>query len=112
MLETYTDVKAWLGSRGIETEPTHWGLRGTLAFGPQRYSFSVGRASGGGKELSVQPVPGHLTWWFWSESLEGIARLLVEARTRVEDGRAASWLDALCSLDSTMSGLWPRPPLV
>jgi hypothetical protein len=112
MLKTYAEAQAWLRSQGIEAELTHWGLQGTLTSGSLRYSFQVGSASGGGDEVSVKPIPGRLTWWFWSETLEGIARLLVDARTRVEEGRAASWLEALCALDSTMSWLWPHPPLV
>ncbi|NVJ09868.1 hypothetical protein HUW63_32165 [Myxococcus sp. AM001] len=108
MTKTYSDVQTWLRSQGIESEVTSFGLRGTLSVGSQIYSFKIGRSSGGGKQVAVQPVPGDLVWWFWSETLDGIGRLLVDARARVVDGRARTWLDALRGLDSTMSAFWPQ----
>jgi hypothetical protein len=108
VITTYADAQTWLRSQSIDTELKPWGLRGTLTLGSQGYSFDIGKSSGGGKEVGVRLIPGDLVWWFWSETLEGIVRLLVDARARVEDGSAATWLDALCALDSTMSALWPR----
>ncbi|RJS14619.1 hypothetical protein DRW03_34650 [Corallococcus sp. H22C18031201] len=108
MIKTFADAQDWLRSQGFETELTSFGLRGTLTLGEQSYSFKVARFSGGGKEVGVQPESGHLCWWFWNETLEGVAHLLVDARARVENGSAASWLEALCGLDSTLSALWPQ----
>ncbi|NNC22202.1 hypothetical protein HRD49_40860 [Corallococcus exiguus] len=104
------DVKAFLLLHGLETEQTAYGLRGELECGGRRYLYKIGRANDGGDDVSVRPLPEGPTWWFWRENLEGIARLLLDARARVEEGQAKSWLEALRHLDSTMSALWPDDP--
>ncbi|WP_148282359.1 hypothetical protein [Corallococcus coralloides] len=104
------EVKAFLMLHGIETERTFYGLRGELECGGRRYLYKIGRAHDGGNDVSVRALPGRPTWWFWREDLNGIARLLLDARARVEEGQARSWLEALRQLDSTMSWLWPDDP--
>lgn len=106
-LKTYADAQGWLQSQGIELEKASFGLRGTLTFGAQQYVIQIGRASGGGSEVSVRPLPGGRVWWFGGTTLEGISRLLAEARVQVDQGRNPSWFEALRTLNSTMSALWP-----
>lgn len=110
VMATIDDVKAFLLLHGLETERTSYGLRGEMECGGRRYLYKIGRAHDGGNDVSVRALPERLTWWFWRENLEGIARLLLDARARVEEGQAKSWLEALRQLDSTMSWLWPDDP--
>lgn len=106
-MSTYDEIQVVLRSHGIVTERVSFGLGGTLEVAGQGYLFKIGRSSGGGNEVSVKPLSGNLIWWFWSETLGGIAGLLIDAQALVDGGRAKTWLDALCSLDRTMSSLWP-----
>jgi hypothetical protein len=93
------DADKWLRERGVEAVWNDVSVCGVWNDGLMGYQFKVRLNSAEGYEVSITPLPGRLTWWIHSETLEGLLNMLFEAQADVGAGRFSSWLEALKARD-------------
>lgn len=87
-----------LEAAGVRAQSRAFGVDGRVTSGGQEFHFQMGRASAGGVEMSVRRE-GELVHWYLRPEVDGLVDLLLEARQRVQQGRAPDLIVALRELD-------------